>query len=349
MQETNKLESKTLKKKLLYEVSYIRPFVIFLLVFMHSFSHIKYIEIDSHNVELLSVYQWMIDFIRGFRIETIAFVAGYVFSYQTNDLNKRSSFWSFVKKKILRLIVPMLFFSSIYYFIFIYKAETFSFDTFIIEVLSGAGHLWFLPMLFWCFLFIWIIDYYKLVLAWMFLILAILTLIPVFDLPLGFSRLPQFLFYVYSGYCLWINKQRLLNCTQSNGVIVILIIGYIALVFLENLFITGWNLYLDFIWRHSIILVKACIDILALYSIVYRYTNRQGFQPSEMVVATSGICYGVYVFHQFILKFLYTYTNIYATFGDILTPWVGFAITLFFSIVLTKIVLKTNLGRFFIG
>lgn len=67
------------QKKLLYEVSYIRPIVIFLLVFMHSFSHIGDIQIDNNSITLIEPYKWIVDLIIGFRIETIAFVAGYVF------------------------------------------------------------------------------------------------------------------------------------------------------------------------------------------------------------------------------------------------------------------------------
>ena len=113
---------------------------------MHSFSHVVNISNGSNVVTLIEPYKWIVDLIVGLRIETIAFVAGYVFSYQSNELNKKYHFCSFVFKKFKRLIVHMLFFCAIYYFCFLFKsAEDFSFLAFFLfKIFSGCGHLWFL-------------------------------------------------------------------------------------------------------------------------------------------------------------------------------------------------------------
>ena len=106
------------KKKLLYEVSYIRPIVIFLLVVSHSFTKIQVGPNGAMNdYDLATGYLWLVRLIKGFRIETIALVAGYVFAYQSIDLKRKYEFWPFVKKKFVRLIIPMLFFGCIYYFL----------------------------------------------------------------------------------------------------------------------------------------------------------------------------------------------------------------------------------------
>ena len=188
-------------KKLLYEVSYIRPIVIFLLVVSHSFTKIhKGAGTETQPFELAEAYLWLVRLIKGFRIETIALVAGYVFAYQSLVLGRKYPFWPFMVKKFKRLIVPMLILGVVYYFCFLSRQSDFHFASFVVTLLSGCGHLWFLPMLFWCFMAIWVIDRFKLS-SWITLVvLALISVVPNSGLPLGFNRLPHFLFYVFAGY-----------------------------------------------------------------------------------------------------------------------------------------------------
>ena len=122
------------KKKLLYEVSIIRPIVIFLLVFLHSFTKISAGGGHVNDYHLAGAYQWLCNFISGFRIETIALVAGYVFSYQSHDLGRSYKFWPFAVKKFKRLIIPMLFFGIIYYFCFVFKPGSFDLPSFVMAL-----------------------------------------------------------------------------------------------------------------------------------------------------------------------------------------------------------------------
>ena len=336
------------QKKLLYEVSYIRPIVIFLLVFMHSFSHIGDILIDNNSITLIEPYKWIVDLIRGFRIETIAFVAGYVFSYQSNDKNKKTHFGAFVIKKFKRLIVPMLFFSTIYYFCFT-TIDDFNTIDFFIRICSGCGHLWFLSMLFWCFISIWIIDHYKLHSWGLLILLAGLSLAPSMSIPFGFSRLPHFIFYVYAGYYLWLKKDLVLHWFRSKSSIVLLVLVYIAFVIAEHSFIVDTGGLWNYLFRHTLMLIKSCVGIIALYTIIYRFTHMENFRPSRIVIEANNLCYGVYVFHQFILVYLYQYTNFYSVFGDIFTPWVAFLMIVSLSILMANLALKTKLGRLLIG
>ena len=338
------------QKSLLYEVSYIRPIVIFLLVFMHSFSHVVNISNGSNVVTLIEPYKWIVDLIVGFRIETIAFVAGYVFSYQSNELNKKYHFCSFVFKKFKRLIVPMLFFSTIYYFCFSFKsAEDFSFLAFLFKIFSGCGHLWFLSMLFWCFISIWLIDHYKLHSWGLLIILAGLSLSPSISIPFGFGRLPHFLFYVYAGYYLWLKKEYILRFFVGKASVILPVLLYMTLVFVEHRLVIDTGGMGNYLWRHIIMLIKSCVGILALYIIAFKFTHVDHFKPRKIILEANKICYGVYVFHQFILVFLYEHTNLYLVTGDIFTPWVAFTITVSLSIILAKITLKTKFGRFLLG
>lgn len=341
-------------RKLLYEVSIIRPIVILLLVLLHSFEKIANGGLLHQNYHLIWIYRWLVRFIKGFRIETIALVAGYVFAYQSLVLGRKYSFFPFVKKKFFRLIVPMLVFGSLYYFCFLYDPSNFSMAGFTVKLLSGCGHLWFLPMLFWCFIAIWTVDHFHLSSWWLLLALAILTIIPTPSFPFGFSRLPHFLFYVYFGYFLWEKREYVLKFKDNFLVIASLWLTYCILVPV-NFILPDSAPEMSF-WGRSLLtsyglssLLLSCSGIMALYLTVCHFTEKEAYHPKQWVIDASGVCYGVYVFHQFILVWLYFYTPLVSRVPNPMVPIIGFTIALSMSLALTKLLLKTKVGQFLIG
>lgn len=341
----------TNNKKLLYEVSYIRPIVIFLLVFLHSFEKITSGGGNYRDYQLNHLYEWVLELIKGFRIETIALVAGYVFAYQAIDLGRKYKFGPFVAKKFKRLILPMLFFGLIYYFCFYYHPETFSFTSMLIELFSGCGHLWFLPMLFWCFIIIWIIDHYNLCSYKTLLVLALISIISIHSLPLGFSKLPHFLFYVFGGYYLWTKHEYVQQKMMNKRGIVSLWLCYVTLVEFLHFYKADPIMYgiVNYLFVRFVALLEACAGTLALYFSICSITYKTGFKPSRFVVESSSVCYGVYVYHQFILVWLYFNTPLYENVNEYILPIVGFVITFVLSLIMTRLSLKTRFGRYLIG
>ena len=207
-----------MNKRLLYEISIIRPLIIFLLVVYHSLCVFTGGWVPPQGVPSNDVYWWLGHLISGFRIETIAFVGGYVFCYQCVELGRRQGFLAFVWKKFKRLIIPCFVFGIAYYLLFRFNATRFTWRVAFWRVANGIGHLWFLPMLFWCFLACWLADrllqwlhekheaWYRPV-GWVLLVaLAGVSLLRVTGLKMGLSRAPYFLFYFYLGY--WLRALR---------------------------------------------------------------------------------------------------------------------------------------------
>jgi len=351
------VSEKTKPQKLLYEVSIIRPLIITLLVLLHSFTKIAKGAVGCCNdYQLIEGYQWLVWFIQGFRIETIALVAGYVFSYQSHDLGRSYRFWPFVWKKFKRLIIPMLVFGVVYYFLFLYSADTFTLKGFVVELLSGCGHLWFLPMLFWCFITIWLVDHFKLNSWWLLVLLAAVSVIPTRPLPLGFSRLPHFLFYVYGGYFLWTKRDWLLEHCLSWRWIIAFWTVYVILVIVNHTILpevselTGtMGKIVEFGLGRTTKLLMAVCGIMALYLTVCHFTTQEGFKPKSWVIAASDNCYGVYVYHQFVLTLLYFFTPFVSFVHPLVVPWLGFAIIMTVSLLLTWLTLKSKTGRLLIG
>lgn len=75
--------------------------------------------------------------------------------------------------------------------------------------------------------------------------------------------------------------------------------------------------------------------------------NRSSLGPAFIILST--YCYGVYIFHQFLLKALYYHTSLPAIVSIDLLPWVCIIITVILSLVLVFVTLKTRIGRFLIG
>lgn len=347
----------TSQKRLLYEVSIIRPIVIFLLVFLHSFSKIAEGGSRTNDYQLCTVYQWLCWLISGFRIETIALIAGYVFAYQSIDLKRTYQFLPFVWKKFKRLIIPMLVFGLIYFFCFLFDSATFELKSFIIQWFSGCGHLWFLPMLFWCFLAIWAIDRFKLSSWFTLLLLAGVTLLPPpYKLPFGLSRLPHFVFFVYAGYFLWTKRTWLFEKGLKNTILVCLWIAYVALMVVRHAYMPETQATMS-VYQKAIIvtvprivdLLMSCCGIMALYISVCMVTTKNGYRLKQRVINASDNCYGVYVYHQFVLVVLYFYSPLVSLIHPLLLPWVGFVIILLISLIMTKVSLKTKIGKFLIG
>ncbi|MBO5828071.1 MAG: hypothetical protein J6R59_06360 [Paludibacteraceae bacterium] len=65
----------------------------------------------------------------------------------------------------------------------------------------------------------------------------------------------------------------------------------------------------------------------------------------EKIIYIGTLGYGVYVFHQFILRWLYYNTSMPSVVGGIWYPWIGLVVALVFSVLLTILFRKFELGR----
>jgi len=375
------------KKKLLYEISIIRPLIIFLLVVYHSLCVFTGGWAVPEGVPSNNAYWWLGHLISGFRIETIAFVGGYVFCYQCFELGKRKGFFGFLWKKFKRLIIPCFVFGTVYFLLFRYNPDKFSWNVAFWRVANGIEHLWFLPMLFWCFLACWLFDRllqwlhdrhgnWFLPTGWFLLIaLAGVSLLRVSGLKMGLSRVPYFLFYFYLGYWLRMlmkgsaNQEGATERRRSPAVLFICL-WMLYLIFLllhqqaTHLNMPGcsfecphWLRGYSKLTLHLFAFAHTTSGILALYfTVVYwlqRYRTPES-QPSPFLRECSRLCYGVYVFHMFFMKPIY-YNTPFPSWccatgvGEWLMPWVVLLVTLALSILVTWLILKTRFGRFLIG
>lgn len=184
--------------KLLNEIVLIRLILILLLVLYHSFIIYKGGWRQPIGYDNVCVYSWIAKFTYSFFLETFVAVSGYIFSYQIFTRKKNQKLGSFIINKIKRLLIPCWLFSILYYVLFLASNQYQGIDV-VYKILSGTGHLWFLPMLFWCFLLGWFLVRWEVSTKWKICSLLMLSLLSIIPLPLRLNSALSYLMFFYIG------------------------------------------------------------------------------------------------------------------------------------------------------
>ena len=335
------------KDNWLYEISFMRPVLLVLLVGYHAFAPFCgawEIPIDVCHGFYGGGYKWIALFSRAFRLEAFVFVSGYVFAMQIIQKNKFTSVIELAKSKFIRLIIPCWIFGLVYWLMFRTTSP--------IVILKGIGHLWYLPCLFWCFLFAFFLYKKKWNEKFVVLSLLIISAISFLPLPMQLNRTMYYLLFFYLGGCAWKYSNVLVAKANFKTISVLFLLFVILLV--------GVNLFKEYsiglISSHGIIFkaavlgvnniakaMLAFVGILTLFLIASLYMKTHVLHEKIIYIGTLG--YGVYVFHQFILRWLYYNTSMPSDVGGFWYPWIGLVVALVFSVLLTFLFRKFELGR----
>ncbi len=134
--------------KRLHEVDIIRTIAITIVVLAHCFA--IYTGAWTHpdsSFEIVYGYSIFTSLLQLFMIPPLVLVAGYAFNY--SNQKKAQSLKQIIISKFKRLIIPSLLFGVAYILLFFKDSNSLQK---INTLFNGAGHLWFLPMLFWNYL-----------------------------------------------------------------------------------------------------------------------------------------------------------------------------------------------------
>lgn len=345
------------EKKLLLDVCAIRFILIFLLVLYHAFAIFcgAWTPIDGYP-EIRS-YWWIGKVSYSFMLESFVFISGYVLGYQVLRSPEKIKFKSVATSKVKRLLIPSIVFSIIYYLCFydlrepVYKI--------CYSILCGTGHLWFLPMLFWCFIFTSLAEKTGIRKRYVLLIAIIMSLLSSVPLPLRLSSALYYFIFFYSGYLLKSTEFNVEKVISSRNLVlsvlmyIVLFLGYTlyserggeTLHILNNYMIDKG---ISSICNNMFRLTAGGSGVAAVYIVVNYFLSKKR-TLSKFIIDFSSYCFGVYIFQQFILKYLYYYTELPHIISPGILPWFGFIVALFVSLILTSLLQKTNIGRKLLG
>lgn len=326
------------------EVSFIRPILIVLLVLYHAMAiHTGNWELPT-GCEQIPVYKFVGRLAYSFMLESFVFISGYVYAYQVS-INGARSFWELFIKKFKRLIVPCWIFGVVYLILFENAAN--GIVSSIIQISQGVGHLWFCIMLFICFMVIWIFIKVKVPLWIITIILFTMSLFSFIELPARISLAMYYLLFFFAGYCCWGIRDKIF-AKQSRATVILkwmlfficfavftYIRSYCAINMPEGITVE--------ICKKICQIIYASFGTMALFSTACYITNI--IKLPQWLITIGKSCFGVYIFQQFVLKFLYYKTNFPRLFNPFIMPWIAFIVATAFSLGISSLLRKTEAGR----
>lgn len=344
------------KKQLLNEVCLIRLFLIVLLVLYHSFAPYCDSWKPLSNQYGSDLYWWIGKTAYSFMLEAFVFVSGYVYGYQISLKGKQAiSFKSCVLKKINRLIIPSIIFSILYILCFDDFQSKTPIEIFY-TTLNGRAHMWFLPMLFWCFFGIWIMSKFSIRPIIICSILILVSLCLYIPLPFRVNLSLYYMQFFYAGYLVKIlnfNFNKYLNSKYFTLIIGIFMTSFaIYTLFNKSGGVNSQSHVIQvigIITQHLLRIISSFAGIVMVFLFSNWLIYRKNIPLSLFWVNLSTYCFGVYLFQQFILQWMYYHTSLCNMLPPSAIPFVGFILTLIISITLAHLSLKTKIGKLLIG
>ena len=354
MKETENIpETKVLKPKIrLDEVTLMRTILALLIVFMHSFTCYQGSWSPPAGYVDIPLYKWLTRTSFAFTLETFVFLSGYLFAYQKITLQRTDGFWKLTINKLKRLILPSIIFSVLYFVLFFeYKGVRNA----AYSIINGCGHMWYLPMLFWCFLGGWLLEQIKIKDEWKMAFLVVCNLFTIITLPLRLSSAFSFMVYFYAGFLFYKYGDKIKPLITLKRLVVIWLLFVVFFVVfrpLRDMLVTNdsQSMYLKlmvYVGNNACQLLYASAGLIAFYGTAVFFTQRH--RLSETTKKIAACCFGIYLFQQFILQLLYYKTGFPLLVGPYWLPWAGFVIAAVISYFLSALLLKTKTGRFLIG
>lgn len=335
------MQNKNIKtQELLSDVVVMRLLLIALLIIYHSFVPFCGRWPMFENMLWSAPYRHMALISYSFFLEAFVFISGLIAGYQFMRRPDMRYNLQFVIKKARRLLIPSIIF-SIPYALFFYDWK--NVQTFTEQILSGAGHMWFLPMLFTCFLGLWLtarLNRYP----WLILCLAVLIAwypVKLFYLIDIFCQ--YFLFFMAGYFSSTLRlRDKIKPRTLYIAISLAIFIPCMALELLNPDIIHPWKIY------QTILLLKKISGLTACYLIIWR-TVPSDLKLPDILIRLSSYAFGIYICQEFILKWLYYHTPLTHYVVSAAVPWIGICMASILSVVGTHYMLKTRAGRFLVG
>lgn len=331
----------------LYNVVILRSFAIVAVVLYHCFCPWLYAW-DWLGSNWRPLYSYIFEGILVGRMPLFICVSGYLFSYLFNEKGKYNTFTSFIKNKTRRLLLPCALFSLIY-------GMTFH-ENLVNTFFYGGGHLWFLKMLFICFIVCWILGRFVKG-YWQGLCLCFSILL-MFAPQVNFFSIGQFTKYFvffYTGFLLCKNRLELKTYLGTRNALICHSLVYLAMcLLLLYLYSKNWNMtYGDII--HKDTYVKCLLILMRVYTIPFAFSLVDNIlssksQISKVFNSINDCSYGIYLLHFYFLMLIQSYALQYFKYLESLPPFIGpflvFVVIFSLSYYLTFLIKKNKIGSY---
>lgn len=330
-----------------YDIAILRLLAITIVVFFHTYGMMY----AKHFPDCIaSIYSNIYaDFNHNYLINIamplFVTISGYLFGKQL-VLEKYSGLKHLTTNKFMRLMLPFFVFTVI----FMVTTNSVSWKPFYQWTYS---HLWFLPMLFWCFIICYLLKHVLLAKkSWIPVTLLICCFIlslfgKLFSPFLGLHGVSVWLYWFVLGILMLRYDDCIIGLFKSHksllvGLLVIYIVCSVC-VHTEYGILT---------WYGQIGSTTAVIGLM----VICRLIPWQNYWFTTTLISLSSLSFGIYIFHYWAAPFIISSTaqRLFpliqlAKEHTYLFPFVFSLVTFVISLTLTWCFLKTRIGRFLIG
>ena len=294
-------------------------------------------------------------------LETFVFVSGFVFGYQVRVKGEsKLGFKHLFLNKFRRLMMPSIVFSFLYILLLqdIHQPITKT----MYEIIKGVAHMWFLPMLFWCFIFVCLIERTRISFKLAFSSAMLFCLLPIPSLPFQLYHVFYYFPFFYVGY--FIQKKDIslkLNRLYKTQVVAMLVVAFLIL-FPSLTLLREWaesqmgggksdltKLFTMTAVKRFSQLIYSLTGLIMMLATVGTYLKKHTKPIPQWIRKTGDLCMGVYLLQQFLLIILYRHTELPILINPYLLPWIGTLATIVISILLSSLIRRTSIGRSLIG
>ena len=332
-------------KEFNYEIAIIRFLSIVIVVFFHAYG-MTYANHFPESIAFEYKYKYELfnqSYLINIAMPMFTVISGYLFGGQLL-LRKYSSFKKLVWKKSRRILIP--------YFVF---TIFFMFTTNSISIVplytGGYWHLWFLPMLFWCFIITYffqnpILHNKKIefsILLFFFILSLIDRFLPAF---LGLHNVTKWYYWFYLGYIIKHYDSYIFHAIRQYQLIYWALIVY---------FITGVLFYSEY-GRNTIYgMIASTIAIISIWYLVRLIPWKNG-KVGTLLISVNSCSFGIYIFHNWIEMNMLSNTiqRIFpiATWAEdhiYLFPFAFASLAFIISWGITWLLLRCRIGKSLIG
>lgn len=329
-------------------ISIIRILCIITVIFFHCYGMMFWDSFFPATTEKYKDLYWNVNqyFLINIAMPMFVFISGYLFKFLLG-IGKYPTWGNLLYKKGLRIILPYFVFGVF----FMIATNDWSTKT----LFKGVyWHLWFLPMLFWCFIIGYLVHrlikdkgiLYKSVVL---LVLYTGTLFPIF-LPniFGSHYISKWLFWFYGGMFINEHKQIIYAKIKQYKLYLLFVLLYLVSIIVHP------AVYGDHTnnWLNTLGIFSLIISICYSLEKANIYNNN----IVKRFIAFSKYSFGIYIFHNWIAVLLISSTarhlfhlDVLASKHMILFPFCFTVLTIAVSWLCSYILMKTRIGKFLIG
>lgn len=334
-----------MKKEYNYEIVIMRLISIVIVVFFHAYgmTYANHLPEDISTIYKNRYELFNQSYLINIAMPLFTVISGYLFCGQL--FNQRySSFINLICQKAKRLLIPYYLFTVI----FMITTNNISLAPF---YTGNYWHLWYLSMLFWCFIVTYslhkIVLHNKTIEFSLILLFFILALIDKFSPSIiGLHGITEWYYWFYLGYIIKHHESHIFLAIKQYHLIYAAFVVY---------FITGILLYSEYGKNTIHGMIASTVAIISIWYLV-RLIHWQNLSFSPLLISISSCSFGIYIFHNWLEMYMLSNTaqQIFpiASWAEnhiYLFPFVFSSIAFIISWAMTWLFLKCRIGKFLIG